>query len=236
MAKTGWCLPQASVALYLTHLIINRRRYEIYDGVSRGSIGFAEPTFDGAAEATEVLKESLDLRVRKFDSKKRFVEETLSKTVKQILHALNKVGTGLESTEEDFEGVGLSAPRYIHGVEFMDVLKMKDTIRIKQTEVNQPWAYLTKHMPIVLFCMGLGQPIVPSWPESLCDPWRIVSPGKNYLVATGIAIRYFLEEQDEGEGGSRLENCVEWILEKSVMQSHRLGCRDLCSTYNDCVL
>ena len=217
-AKTGWCLPLPSLTLYLTRLIITRRRYEIYDGSAMKALAFANPSSDGASSAAEVLKAYLDLKVRKFQSKETF---SLSETVRQVLHSLNKVGTGLEDAAEEFEDARAGAPRYIHGVEFIDVFRNKDSLRIKQVEVNQPWAYLTKHQPIVLFGADLGQPIIACHPNTLCDLWRTVPRERNYLAATAIAVRYFLEEQ--GESASRLEDRVEWILEKSVIQSHRHG-------------
>ena len=45
-------------------------------------------------------------------------------------------------------------------------------------------------------------------------------------MATGTAVHQFLERQDDNGGGTRLEDRVEQILEKSVLQSYRLGCRD----------
>jgi hypothetical protein len=103
-------------------------------------------------------------------------------------------------------------------------------MRIKQAEFKQPWAFLKKHQPIVLFGANLGQPIVPSRPDALCDQWRTVPSGKNYLVATGRALLHIFQGQDDGGAeGSRLEKQVEWVQEEPVMQSHRLGCRDCVS-------
>jgi hypothetical protein len=81
-------------------------------------VGFGTLDFDGATRAAEALKDSLDLKVRKFNSKDNAVDESLSETVRQVLHSLNRVGTGLESAEEDFASVGQGVPKYIHGVEF----------------------------------------------------------------------------------------------------------------------
>jgi hypothetical protein len=91
---------------------------------------------------------------------------------------------------------------------------------IKQHVINQPWAHLTSSGLPVLFCNGLGQPIVPVLSRFLCDEWQNVPSRHDYLVLPGRAARFLLEENNDGEEGSKLGEKVEWIYDKVLIQKH----------------
>ena len=103
----------------------------------------------------------------------------------------------LDETEDKFQVIENIAPKYLHGVEFMDVLNMKGSTKIREVKVNQPWAHFATYQSTVLFCKGLGQPISPVRPETLCKDWKAVPHGRDYLVATGLTLNRLLEEHNE---------------------------------------
>lgn len=220
-AEIAWCLPQASLVLFLAHIIIRQRDYHILDGTVETSLAFAALDFDGAARALDVLRASLRLKVKKSDE----FECGFSETVRQIWHVLNKTGSGLESAEVEFEIVKEGLPRYIHGIDLWDIVKMKECPSVKRAEINQPWAHLIAEQPIVLFCREFGQPIIPTQVEDMCESWAVVPSNQNYFVAMGIFIQKLLYEQENWQKGSRLGHKVWWDREKSkaLIQSHRQG-------------
>lgn len=220
-AEIAWCLPQASLVLYLSHIIIRQRGYRILDGSAETSLGFAELDFDGAAKASDVLRASLRLTVKKSDD----FECGFAETVKQIWHVLDKAGSGLKSAEAEFEIVKEGLPQYIHGVDLWDIVKMNECPPIKRAEINQPWAHLTAAQPIVLFCKEFGQPIIPAHTEDMCESWTAVPSNQNYFVAMGIYIQKLLFEQEDRQKGSRLGHKVLWVRERpdALIQSHRQG-------------
>jgi len=222
---TAYCLPQANVVLHMAHAILNRREYKVFHDDVETAMGFAQPGPDGANEASKVLKESLKLKVRKDDTNGSVIFEDISLTFKDIWHTLNTIGAGLENVQEEYEKVGFEAPKYLHGVEFTDVVRMESVMKIKQTKMKFPmaWTHLKSSCPIVLFCNSLGTPIVPLHPSNLCDSWKIVPPKNNFLVLMGIAIDLFLEEEDTGAQGSLLHEKIEWIRNKYSFQYHKYG-------------
>jgi hypothetical protein len=225
--KTAWTLPQASVVLYLAHQFIDRSGYKLYDQDRPTSLGFSQPSPDGAASALGILRASLEFKVRKFESGSRIVEEPFSTTVKQIWHMFNKIRTGLETAEAEYEKVGYVAPKYLHGVELIDVLNMEECMTIKEALIKQPWAHLVAHQPVVLFTRGLGQHIIPSSSNKLCDLWKVVPANMNYLVAMGTAVSLILEEEDDDNGaGSRLSGKIEWRRDNVAIKSHQSGGRE----------
>jgi hypothetical protein len=220
-SKTAWFLPFANVVLFLTHAIIKRRGYLVFDGSCQTELGFAQPSADGSSEASKVLLNCSDLNVRLIQSGRVLVEEPLRQTVKEVLQMLETVHTGLESAESEFERVGDAAPKFLHGVDFMDVMKMERCIGIREAKVEQPWAHFPRNHSLVLFCKGLGQPIVAVREDKLCRPWKTVPPKCNFLVATGKTVGHLLDRYNEGDQGSRLGEHVEWVHEQILIQTHR---------------
>jgi hypothetical protein len=107
------------------------------------------------------------------------------------------------------------APKFIHGVEFLDAANMEPNIRIKLVEVNQPWAHLTGEQPLVILSKNIQQPIVPQ-SSSLCTTWQEVPPNRGYLVLMGLAICSFLDRQDKG-----LAEGLDWNFRKELIDSHK---------------
>jgi len=73
---------------------------------------------------------------------------------------------------------------------------------------------------IVLFCAGLGQPIIPKSSESLCPTYERVPALRNFLVTTETVLHAFIEPYDQGPPGCTLGKRVEWIKDGSLVQSH----------------
>jgi len=224
-AETAWCLPQSSIVLYLAHAVLGRREYKVFHGDKETPLDLAEPGPDGSREASKVLKDSLKFKVRKHDSGSTLIEEDISDTYRDIWHTLNVIEAGLETAEVEYGKVGLKAPKYLHGVEFTDVVKMKRSMKIKQAmmKIPAPWTHLKSHSPIVLFCKGLDSPIIPVHSTTVCDSWKNVPENKDYLVIMEAAIQNFLEDEDSGGDGSRLHENIEWIEAKSSFPYHRNG-------------
>jgi hypothetical protein len=135
----------------------------------------------------------------------------------KVWHTLSNAESGLESAESDFRKARHTAPKFIHGVEFLDAANMESSIRIKLVEVNQPWAHLTSEQPLVILSKNIQQPIVPQL-SSLCTTWQAVPPNRSYLVLMGLAISSFLDRQDEG-----LVEGLDWNFRKELIDSHKPG-------------
>lgn len=222
-SKTAWLLPILNVVLYMAHAIIERREYKLIDGDKLAFLQHTSPSAKSAREALAILNSSLDFKVRKPHSRVDTVLCPFSSTVEEIWHILDTVGNALFDAEDEFQVIGNVAPKYLHGIEFADVLQMNGCMRIKETLVDQPWAHLATYSSTVLFCNGLRQPVSPVRLEMLCDDYKVVPPGRNCLVATGLALKNLLEEHEDGEDGSRLNKRIDWIRQRTMVQSHIPG-------------
>jgi hypothetical protein len=167
-SKTSWLLPLPSVILYIVHLVVHRRNYQLCKGGQRIQLKYAKPHQDGGAESTSVLRESLSYAVVKPGKEDDGDNETLAMTIRQIWNTMDMVTEKIDTAELEFDRVGDGIPKLIHGVEFNDIQLIKIFMEIKQVKVDQPWAYLAQKRCPVLFCEGLGQPIVPASPYGLC--------------------------------------------------------------------
>jgi hypothetical protein len=102
----GWYLPKASVALQMTHAIISMRGYQIYDesggtcGISEASsLSFASAGPNAAVEASNAVKRSLRLKIRKYDSKSSGpVLTDFADIFTKVWHTLSNAESGLESS------------------------------------------------------------------------------------------------------------------------------------------
>lgn len=213
--KRGWYLPQASVVLYIAHIVIERRHYRLLDGEEEVKLGFASPSPDGAAEALNILKASLDFRVKKGHRVADFAD-----TIRTIWHEVDTVATGLESARGELAKTGNTAPKYLYGVEFLDVIQQERSMRVMQTKVKQHWAHLTKDQPVVLFCKSFGQAIVPTQQGGLCEVWREVPPRENYLATMGLAVSYLLKRHDAGREGTFLAEGLHWMHKGVLVCTH----------------
>lgn len=221
--KTAWLLPQPSVVLYLTHKILAKRKYQLFDGDRETEFKFAEPGRDGAREASYILHEIIDFKVQK-SSKFR---EDLSKTVKQICYQLDVLGDRLALATSEFERIGGGEGNNLYGFELNEMLGMTTSINIKQVRIEQPWTHVVRKRGIVLFCAGFGQAIVPATRslEKLCATYQRVPPNRNLLATTGAVLHAFLEPLDQGPPGCTLGRRVEWLQDKFLLQSHTHGQR-----------
>jgi hypothetical protein len=216
--KRAWYLPQASVVLYVAHIVIERRHYRLLDGEEEVKLGFARPSPDGAAEALSILKASLDFQVKKGHRVVDFAD-----TIRHIWHEVDTVATGLESARGELEKTGYTAPKYLYGVEFLDVIQQKRSMRVVHTQVKQHWAHLTKDQPVVLFCKSFGQAMVPAQRGGLCTVWKEVPPRENYLATMGLAVSYLLKRHDAGREGTFLAERLYWMRKKVLVCGHNSG-------------
>lgn len=220
--KTGWGLPQANVALHLVHSILKRRGSQVFDGQQLISLQCEESSLKGSNGAISVLTKSLQFKVRNHGDGEDAEGTTLGRLIAQVWLRLEKIKDGLDDTSDEFSIVGSGPPETLRGVEFADVSEMKQRVTIKEIKISQSWSHLA-HQSAVLFCKGLGQPIIPilpPLPNYLCDAWTSVPIGKNFLVLTGDAIAHYLRQQEEN---ARLHTELEWICDKLLIQTHRQG-------------
>jgi hypothetical protein len=214
--KTAWLLPQPSVVLYLTHKILKRRKFPLFDGDYETEFKLAKPGPDGAREAYSILQKLIGFKVQKSPT----FQDKLSKTVKQICFQLDFLGDRLAFATSEFELIGGNEGANLYGFELNEVLEMKSGVDIMQVKVDQPWNQMIRKRGIVLFCAGLGQPIVPKSSESLCPTYERVPALRNFLVTTGTVLHAFIEPYDQGPPGCTLGKRVEWIKDESLVRSH----------------
>ncbi|PMD40857.1 hypothetical protein L207DRAFT_346681 [Hyaloscypha variabilis F] len=219
----GWYLPQISIALQMTHTIISMRGYRLYDENSNefdfpetNSVSFANAGPDAALEASDAVKRSLRLKIRKFTSASSGpVDTDFTEMFTKVWHTPSNAETGLEVAESDFRKVKQTAPKFLHGIEFLDAANMETSIRIKVVEVDQPWVHLTSEQPLVMLSKSFQHPIVPD-SSSLCTAWQCVPSNRGYLVSTGIVISSFLDRRNEG-----LAAGLDWSIGKELIESHK---------------
>lgn len=201
--KTAWYLPKLSVLLYMVQIFCVYRGLRAYhqDSLKQTSIPIAEEMSDGGVAASKVINESLRLRLKGKSKDIAFAE-----ALEAICHTLEISQQFASEAWDAALGHGRAAPRCIVGFEIMDLVKEQTLVKVKEEEVNQPWAHLTQDGGLVLFCKNLGQAIAPSQKTSLCEEWQQVPPGKFYLGAYGYGLRRLLLNFDR----SRLSDRLEW--------------------------
>jgi hypothetical protein len=219
--EIGWYLPQASVVLHMAHAKMSMRKYQLYDGdrmlSAEDSTGFSRLSFDGWAEASDAIKMSLRLKVRKhYCSITGPIEEYFGDFIRKIWHTLDDVEAYLGSKEPQFQH---HAPHCIHGVEYVHAVNEEGHARmhIKEAIVDQAWAHLTSLEPIVIFTKDIQPPIGPDT-SNLCKSWMNVPSGQKYLVVMGTAAQTFLDRQNAG-----IAEGVSWEFGQELIQSHQLG-------------
>ncbi|KAL2064681.1 hypothetical protein VTL71DRAFT_3819 [Oculimacula yallundae] len=221
--KISHLLPQADVTLFLAHRVLRRRQQILSDDKGEAvTLPYASADF----KALDILQNCLSFDMSRRGSGRNPTRRYFGDLVKEIWNALDCVENALVSNEVEWTTVDKGAPEYLHGVEFRDLEDMKPSMRISQAKVDKPWVHLVVTEPTVpvLFCQGLGQPIVTRNPGLLCESWLKVPQGHNYMVATCDTICSWLDRHDNGEG-SRLSERVEWkvdsrVARKGLIYSH----------------
>jgi hypothetical protein len=218
----GWYIPKISVALQMTHAIISKGNYAIYDGdykISKDSaLGFADAGPDAATQAANAVKNGFGLRVKRHHS-----ESTTSEFIsfcdmfKRTYHTLSDIKTGLESAEGEFREARHTAPKFIHGVELLDAMHGNPTIRIKTAKVDQGRAHLMHEQPLIIFSRHIEPPIIPEH-SSLRKSWQVIPSNRGYLVSMGHAISSLLDRREEG-----LADGLDWNFRTELIQSHKPG-------------
>ncbi|PQE23490.1 Ankyrin repeat-containing domain protein [Rutstroemia sp. NJR-2017a BVV2] len=212
--KVAYYLPQSSFVLFTARTILANRGHQLVnDGVAT-HLNMAQPCSEGGLQAYQALKANLPFKVKKQDSSGAL--EGVSKLFGDIWHTLDNIEGELISAEKEFLKVNEHAPKYIHGVEYVDVLQLKPNMSINRARIDQPWACLTKYRCPIIFCRGLPQPIVPLNINQICSPWRMAPSGRNVLVATSYTIHKFLERTQNG-----LCADVEWEDADDLIEVHQ---------------
>lgn len=228
LKKTAWLLPEASVLLCLTQQWISRWKYNVYDGDTRRPIPAVAITTNDGATSLQTLTSSLDLRLYPQDPSMGGALRTFSDLLEGLYFSMDRAQEALDKAAEEAHDLGVATPKYIRGVEFMAIALEERHPEVKESKVEQPWACMCEHISIVLVCSNLGQAIAPSDPFSLCNTWRTVPEGQEYMVATVSSINTILDANPHPDGGhrGRLSTGISWIPHRPVIQSHVPGNSD----------
>ena len=219
-AETGWLLPQSCIILLICHIILYVRKEKV---LHNAHSAFPEPLFarDAGDAAFEAIITSLSWtipREKGIPSRLSKPEKFLS-LVEDILFMSRKATKLLRDSQSDRAQCGKGAPQYIIGVELLDVALSQFDLQVKEAEISQSWAHMTtKQWPLVFFCRNLGQPIISSLSEPMCNDWRMVPGKRNYLVAIGHSVLHALKSNS----GYRLGANIRWKLrdETSLFTKH----------------
>ena len=201
--KIAWHLPALNVLLYMVQIFCAYRGLRAYneENARRVPIPVADKKADGAAAALQAINASLKVRL-----KKKSKETTFAESLEAICLSL-EIGHQFASDAWDSAiKHERAAPKCIVGFELMELLKGQSMLKVKEEEVNQPWAHLAQDGGLVLFSKNVGQAIGPSQLASPCNSWQQVPRGMYYLVACGHTLRRLLANLD----CSRLSDRVEW--------------------------
>jgi hypothetical protein len=192
--QTSWYLPETSTILYMIHLYINLRGYVILPvGNETSDINhsnlYAKAHSDGGAAARETLTHCMRLRLSAGDTVFR-MDDLVGKYLLEFEQERQELQKVLKTARE----LNNAPPGYIVGYELLDVVQMLGNRQAKVCELirPQPWTHLTEETP-VLWVYDLDQAIVPYPLNNLCDSWREVPEGRNYLVAAAPAVQYLIE-------------------------------------------
>lgn len=218
--QTFWYLPETSVILYMIGLYIKKRGYEVQQAENesspfRPSFLYADQRADGGQAAREKLRKCMRLRLSAEDT-----SFTLDFLIGKYLFELDLERQELHEVLRTARELKKDPPDSIVGYELLDVVLEKTPLLAKVISFRdpQPWAFLAEETP-VLVVEDLGRAIVTSEPHTLCDRWKQVPAGRNYLVATVPAIHYLIE----GRGGFKLSDQIRWDFSDSLINSHTIG-------------
>ena len=172
--RTAFLLPKADVVLLLAHKTINRRNYQLFNGDEETTLRFASRT----TETVEILQESLHYAKRRRGPHWISGHSSFYTVIEDAWNHLDIVESGLAEVEYKATATRNVTTERLYGIEFMDVERMARDMVVGQIEMDEPWVHLVKSEPFVpiLFCQGLGQPIIPTVPEKLCAAWAAVPP------------------------------------------------------------
>lgn len=122
-----------------------------------------------------------------------------------------------------------SAPEYIVGIELIEFADKVIYMPFKGAVVNQPWAHLSDHDPLVFFCKMHVDPIVLSPLDSgICERWGNVPRQKNFLVAACQTIEQQLAKHKQ-RNVARLADNIIWRFTQPLFHSHEVGVESNCN-------
>jgi len=221
--KIAWCLPQASVCLQIVHSLLEQRDCQVSDQGRAVTLASEATGSTNASGAMKTLMRCLNFEVRIRSLGEGSQSTPLSRTIAQVWLRLNNFRDGLKKLIAQLQDAGFHPPENLIGVEFADVSEMScSEVNIKKFKLNQPWVHFV-HQSAVLFCSGLGQPIIPippAPPKYICSAWKTVPVGKYHLVLTADGILFFLNQQEKR---SRLQTRVIWIQTRMLVLTHCRG-------------
>lgn len=220
--KIAHVLPQVDVVLFVARHIVKRRKYDSVKSGQALTLDFASknvPAFD-------ILQNSLNVEIIRRGSPKKAGTKVFGDLVKEIWNSLDTIENALVANERVSAAIDKGAPKFLYGVEFRDFECTKSSMNIVHAEVDQPWVHLMNSEPTmpVLFCRGLGQPIVPTDPAFLCKRWKKVPSGRYYMVVTCSTVFSWLERHKDDGNGARLDERVEWRVRQNVLQEGLIHC------------
>ena len=207
--KIAWLCPKPSVLLFMVQLCKYReiRAYH-YDSEAPVPttvpipIPIAPRSTAGSQVALKTIRDSFEIKLEKGTKK----EGTFADYLDSVCLSLD---IGQQRASEAWENATKhkkAAPKGIVGFEMMEIIKELPVLNVKEERVDQPWAHIAQDGGLVLFVKGLGQPIVPSNPASLCRNWQQVPSGRNYLAAGSSGLSYLLINSAR----SRLSDRLAW--------------------------
>ena len=223
--KIGWLLPEICVVFFMARCTIAELRCKLFRDDVESDIKYASGDTSSPEATLNAIVESLPLRVCEGNSLggPKSLDEPMDEFLLRIWNTLDMIRTRLYQANTQAELAGNSCPKFLRGVELQDTIRTKTMMEIKEAPVQQPWTYLTKCQPIVLFIRGLPQSIDPISSDCLCKPWKVVPSGRNYLAATGKSVSNPLHRHNMGSNGSRLADQIEWRPREQIIDSHLHG-------------
>ena len=215
--KTAWHCPKLSVMLYMFQISCKLRNIRAYrtDSESQVLIPTAPRSADGSQAALKTIRDSFEIKLEKGGK----YEGKFADYIESLCLSLD---LGQQRAIEAWENAvkhGKAAPKGIVGFEVMEIIKEQSVLNVKEEKVDQPWAHIAQDGGLVLFVKDLGQAIIPSNPESLCEDWQRVPPGRNYLAAGSSGLSYLLMDYAR----SRLSDQLSWDFKHPT--SHSDNCR-----------
>ncbi|KAF1813670.1 hypothetical protein P152DRAFT_513073 [Eremomyces bilateralis CBS 781.70] len=227
--KRGWLVPYHSVLLHMVlhRAFLNRRlRPESRD------IPYAA-SYDGEESAMKVLgtQRTVSLLPGQEDGRREnqsaFEDYTLGDSVRQMIYRIYNVHPTPSITK-------FGAKETLLGYEFLDLIK--GNYRMKQDSIpsHGGWSVLTRDVPVVLFCSGLGDVLRPvNSGHQLCPRWKTLPMGAYLLGAPRSGLRSLAKSNGSGNERQHLVQGYVWCSSTDGMEhsctSEETGCNQSLS-------
>ena len=209
----AWLLPYLSVLLHLTHLraVILGQKDHASMRLSNTLPPFANIHPDASAASFDAMRELLDLLpegacvetdnsghkrtskpVQRSKKKGKQVRNERVKKASDLRDYIADMLSGLDEAEKQLPplrkndvDLGFGRGRDVYGFELMDIALGNKHVIFKRRRLRTTsggWAAIARKQG-VMFCHGLGDAIIPADRDILCEQWKEVPEGKDYLTA-----------------------------------------------------